>query len=373
MSSAVVELSFENSRKPARDQLLIPERTRKRFEAAGIDLSNGYPAIPPPFQSVQEAESIFSKDRDFVDRGTFARKDKKALFEAAEKVIHLTNHVGTEIVGLQLKDLTDEQKDDLALLIAERCVVFFRDQEISPQEQVSLAQYLGELYPQGGHVPGLPEVAVIWPDFFAKTIRKPDYRNPFQGWHTDVAHERYPPGITHLHMDAVPEFGGDLLWASGYDAYSKLSPKFRKMIDGLHAVVRSRESFPDLDKPNANPRPAERVHPLVRVHPVTGWKSLYLSRAWTVRIVGLDKSESDLILSHLLTVYENNADTQVRFKWTPGSSALWDNRISLHTASWDYENKVERHGTRVTILGEEPYFDEKATSRRVALGLEDPQ
>lgn len=89
----------------------------------------------------------------------------------------------------------------------------------------------------------------------------------------------------------------------------------------------------------------------------------------TSRIVGLDKAESDLILNYLYDVYEKNVDIQVRFKWTPRTSALWDNRITIHNASWDYEGGEPRHGTRVTSLAEKPYFDAGAKTRREALGL----
>jgi alpha-ketoglutarate-dependent taurine dioxygenase len=92
----------------------------------------------------------------------------------------------------------------------------------------------------------------------------------------------------------------------------------------------------------------------------------------TVRIVGLDKAESDLILGYLYDVYEKNVDIQVRFRWTPGTSALWDNRITIHNASWDYEGREPRHGTRVTSLAEKPYFDASAPTRRQALGVAGP-
>jgi alpha-ketoglutarate-dependent taurine dioxygenase len=147
--------------------------------------------------------------------------------------------------------------------------------------------------------------------------------------HTDKVasvHERQPAGITHLHNDTVPKVGGDTLWASGYSAYEKLSPEFRKIIDGRYAIYRSAHAYLDRDDPNAGPKYIERSHPLVRVHPVTGWKSLFVNRAMTKRIVGLDDGESDAILQYLYKVYESNVDIQVRFNWTPGSSALWDNR-----------------------------------------------
>lgn len=91
----------------------------------------------------------------------------------------------------------------------------------------------------------------------------------------------------------------------------------------------------------------------------------------TKSIVGLDQAESDLILGYLFDVYEKNVDIQVRFNWTPRTSALWDNRITIHCASWDYEGTEPRHGTRVTSLAEKPYFDSNAPTRRAALGLAD--
>jgi alpha-ketoglutarate-dependent taurine dioxygenase len=148
--------------------------------------------------------SILVIARVYVDPGTRADPEKKALFGAATKVIHLTKHIGTELVGLQLKDLTDQQKDELALLIAERSVVFFRDQELNPRQQLELGEYYGEIevHPQAPRVPGLDGITVIWPDYNeAKKGREAHFRKPggSSGWHTDLVHEKYPAGITHLH------------------------------------------------------------------------------------------------------------------------------------------------------------------------------
>lgn len=173
----------------------------------------------------------------------------------------------------------------------------------------------------------MPGVTVMWPDLFAQDISV-NFRKPggASSWHTDLVHERQPAGITHLHNDTIPPVGGDTLWASGYSAYEKLSPDFRKLIDGKLAVYRSAHQYLDRENPNAGPKYIERTHPLVRVHPATGWKALWVNRSMTVRIVGLDKAESDVILNYLYDVFEKNVDIQVRFKWTPGTSALWDNR-----------------------------------------------
>ncbi|KAK7541526.1 hypothetical protein IWX49DRAFT_607696 [Phyllosticta citricarpa] len=360
---------------PIKDTLGLPEPARQRLEKAGIDLSNGYPYRPARPLFLDDVYKIRDYDREHIDPGSRADPEKKALFSAAEKVIDLTTHIGTEIVGLQLKDLTPQQKDELGLLIAERSVVFFRDQDISPQQQKELGEWYGEIeiHPQVPHVPGAPGVTVIWPALQA-TERPASFRNPggASRWHSDLVHERQPAGVTHLHNDTVPSVGSDTLWASGYSAYEKLSPEFRKLIDGKSAVYRSAHPYLDRDHPEEGPKYIERVHPLVRVHPATGWKSLFVNRAMTDRIVGLDKAESDVILNYLCDVYEKNIDIQLRFKWTPRTSALWDNRITIHNASWDYAGREPRHGTRVTSLAEKPFFDPKAPTRRQALGQAAP-
>ncbi|KAK3990139.1 hypothetical protein QBC44DRAFT_325701 [Cladorrhinum sp. PSN332] len=376
MAPAPIDESIVDTVEQKQYNLPLPESSRQRLTKAGIDLSNGYPYHPAAPVYIQDVYKIRGEERPYEDAGARADKAKKNLFSAATKVTDLTTHVGTEIEGLQLKDLTPEQKDELALLIAERSVVFFRNQDITPQQQKELGEWFGqvEIHPQTAQVPGVPGVTVIWPDLFQQAIPA-GFRNPggASRWHTDLVHERQPAGITHLHNDTVPPIGGDTLWASGYSAYEKLSPEFRKFIDGKQAVYLSAHAYLDRENPAAGPKHLERTHPLVRVHPATGWKALWVNRAMTSRIVGLDKAESDLILNYLYDVYERNPDIQVRFRWTQGTSALWDNRITIHNASWDYGGRHPRHGTRVTSLAEVPFFDPKAPTRRQALGLLDEE
>ncbi|CAG9978205.1 unnamed protein product [Clonostachys byssicola] len=372
MAPAPIDDSIKDVAVPKKDTLNIPEPARKRLEKAGVDLSKGYPYRPSRPIYLQDAFKIRDIPRDHVDAGARADKSKKSLLEAATKVTDLTAYIGTEIEGLQLKDLTNQQRDELALLIAERSVVFFRDQDLTPQQQKELGDWYGEVevHPQVPQVPGVLGATVIWPDLQA-TERAANFRNPggASRWHTDLVHERQPAGITHLHNDTIPSVGGDTLWASGYAAYEKLSPEFRKIIDGKQAVYRSAHTYLDRENPEAGPKHIERIHPIVRVHPATGWKALWVNRAMTDRIVGLDKAESDVILNYLYDVYEQNVDIQVRWRWTPRTSVLWDNRITIHNASWDYSGSEPRHGTRVTSLAEKPYFDPSAPTRREALGL----
>jgi hypothetical protein len=149
MAPSAIELPIDSSIKDyviqKKDTLALPAAARARLEKAGIDLSNGYPERPAKPLYLDDAFNIRNVEREHVDAGARADKSKSALLGAAKEVIHLTAHIGTEIVGLQLKDLTDQQKDELALLIAERSVVFFRDQDITPQEQKKLGEHFGEI------------------------------------------------------------------------------------------------------------------------------------------------------------------------------------------------------------------------------------
>lgn len=143
MAPAPIDESIKDYVAPIKDTLGLPERTLARLKKAGVDLSNGYPYRPSVPLYLQDVYKIRNEPREYHDAGARADKSKSALLSAATKVTDLTTHIGTEIEGLQLKDLTDQQKDELALLIAERSVVFFRDQDISPQQQLELGKYYG--------------------------------------------------------------------------------------------------------------------------------------------------------------------------------------------------------------------------------------
>lgn len=145
MAPAPIDDTITDFVVPKKDTLGLPDATYARLKKAGIDLSEGYPYRPNRPLYLQDVYNIRNKDRPFNDAGARADKSKSALFSAASKVTDLTVYIGTEIEGLQLKDLNDQQKDELALLIAERSVVFFRDQDISPQQQKALGEYYGEV------------------------------------------------------------------------------------------------------------------------------------------------------------------------------------------------------------------------------------
>ncbi|KAJ7592909.1 alpha-ketoglutarate-dependent sulfonate dioxygenase [Mycena floridula] len=291
-----------------------------------------------------------------TDRGAYANSDKKSLYSAATKVKHLTPAIGTEILGLDLRQLSDAQKDELALLTAERGVVFFRDQEINIHEQLDLARHFGPLHKHATTpIPklGLEEVHVVYND----SSRRPDPASfsKLELWHSDVSYELQPPSTTSLKILTGPEYGGDTLWSSGYALYSGLSPGLQTYLEGLealHSAVAQAEGARAAGLP-VRRHEIETIHPVVRVHPVTGWKSVYVNPGFTRRIIGVPKAESDAILSFLYHQISENHDNQVRFHWEPNSIAFWDNRIVTHSATFDFW-PATRHALRATPHGERP-------------------
>lgn len=265
----------------------------------------------------------------------------------------LTPPLQTEIVGLQLKDLTNQQRDELALLVAERGVVFLRDQDLSPQQQVDLGLHFGDgqiktdsVLP---HVPGFDRLGIIWDSARPgqRSFRLPWPGIPAHGWHIDTAADPITNGYTHLFQDTVPSDSGDTLWSSGYAAYDKLSPALRKFVDGLTGIYRSTVTFKNPDKPDGPPIPILERAPVVRTHPVTKWKTLFVTRQ-LVGLEGFDKKESDHLIKYLVDVVENTVDIQVRWHWTNNASAIWDNRVVAHTVSVSATGEEERGGSTLT-------------------------
>lgn len=327
-------------------------------------------------------------EQKVVERGLFADPDKRALLSAASKVKHLTPAIGTEIHGIDLRQLSDVQRDELALLIAERGVVFFRDQELTIQEQLDLAAHWGPLHRHATtpipKQPGLDTVHVVYNDH----SRRPDPSafSKLELWHSDVSYEIQPPGATSLKVITGPEYGGDTLWSSGYALYSFLSPGMQKYLEGLtalHSAVAQAEGAKAAGLP-VRRDPIETVHPVVRVHPATGWKSVYVNPGFTRRILGVPKAESDNILSFLFRQISENVDFQVRFKWEPNSIAIWDNRVVTHSATFDFW-PATRHALRATPHAERPLSVEEyeritgkeAKDRQIEIwrqqGIEDPR
>ncbi|KAJ4332331.1 hypothetical protein N0V95_009683 [Ascochyta clinopodiicola] len=306
---------------------------------------------------------------DFDDRGHHADPSKTNLLSKDNtnlQVTKLTPRIGTEITGLQLSQLTPAQKDDLALLIAERGVVIFRDQDfkdVGPAAQKEFGQHFGRLHvhPVGAHVKDHIEFHSIYlgKDNLYRLGRS-DGKLTTTGYHSDVSYEHQPPGITLLTLLQVPETGGDTAWTSQAAAYDRLSEPLKAFLEGLRA---EHSGFPQAENARRDGHfvrrePVKSYHPIVRVHPVTGQKVLFVNPGFTKRIVGLKTEESEAILKLLFTHISQSQDIQARVKWDDRTVALWDNRVTAHTAISDYNTSDEgeglRQGFRITTLGEVP-------------------
>ncbi|KAK4668962.1 uncharacterized protein QC764_701130 [Podospora pseudoanserina] len=321
---------------------------------------------------VYDTETTFPplKPFEFNDRGLVANKEKPNLLSKenapALKVINLTPGIGTEIRGLQLSQLNDIQKDELALLIAERGVVVFRDQDfkdIGIEKQKEFGRYFGPLHihPVGAHVKESQELHNIYlgSDNEYRNRRRGN-RLTTTGYHSDVSYERQPPGITILTLLSVPPTGGDTAWESQTAAYARLSPPIQALLENLRA---EHSGFPQAEGARRDGlfvrrEPVKTEHPIVRVHPATGQKALFVNPGFTKRIVGLKDEESEALLKLLFHHITFGQDFQVRVKWEEGTVALWDNRVTSHTAISDYNVHVPqeglRHGFRITTLAERP-------------------
>ncbi len=263
----------------------------------------------------------------------------------------LTPVIGAEISGVDLsKPLGNATFDEIHRALAENQVIFFRDQALTPQQHLAFGRLFGELHihPAAPHEPGEPALMKIHAD-------RDSPRANGEFWHSDVSCDELPPMGSILYIRQCPPRGGDTLFASMYAAYEALSDRMKAYLDGLTAVHDGEEVYRGTyanhgvtDKP-VYPR-AE--HPILRTHPVTGRKSLYVNRGFTRYIPGLPRDEGDGILRYLFEHAENPL-FQCRFRWTRNAIAFWDNRCTQHRAMWDYWPHT-RSGNRVTVLGERP-------------------
>ena len=266
----------------------------------------------------------------------------------------ITGNLGAELTGGRIGEPGFEGASLLAL-VEEHLLLVLRDQHLTHAEQVEVARALGEPTPAHPVVPGHPdhpEILVLDSANYGRNAR----------WHTDVTFVPAPPAASVLVGDSFPVAGGDTIWADLRTAYDRLSPALQGAIDQLDAVHRiaplaywgepfdtalkfdlARQLFDDAAKV------PPVVHPMVRVHPSTGRKSLFVNPGFTSHIVGLSRIESDNLLRLL---YEHSAqpEFQVRHRWRRGDVLIWDNRATAHYAVDDYGD-TERKMRRVTIRG----------------------
>lgn len=264
----------------------------------------------------------------------------------------LTPHIGAEIGGVDLsRPLGNQQFNEIHDALMDNLVVFFRDQKLDPETHKNFGRLFGELHihPTGAKVlDGHPECLIIHADEKSKRVAGEE-------WHSDVSCDAEPPMGSILYLHEIPPVGGDTLFASMYAAYDALSEPIKHLIEGMTAIHDGehvyRGRYAGDDKERRYPR-AE--HPIVRTHPVTGRKGLFVNRGFTTRIPQLKRHESGAVLEMLYRHIET-PEFQCRFTWQPDSVAFWDNRCAQHHAMWDYFPN-RRSGWRVTVKGDTPFY-----------------
>ncbi|KAJ3037320.1 hypothetical protein HDV00_001815 [Rhizophlyctis rosea] len=263
----------------------------------------------------------------------------------------LSPTIGSEISGIDVSTITEEQVEDLRKLIIERGVLFFRDQEkLDKQEFVKLSKKFGppHIHPTIPAPADAPELIYVHSD--------PSRQNAAERWHADVTFEEQPAKYSILKFDVVPEVGGDTAFTDTFAAYDKLSPTLKAFMATLKAEHSGVHVFGRFPLKDPNNKINTNIHPVIRSHPVTGRHSLYVNSSFTTKIVGLHKKESEFLLNYLYQHIEQLNEAQIRVRWSPHAVALWDNTHTQHSAIADFFPEV-RSGHRYTSYGERPYYE----------------
>lgn len=264
--------------------------------------------------------------------------------------------LGAEIHGIDLtRDLDPGQVRALRELLNEHEVIFFRDQDISPARQHALASTFGPLesHPAYATVADFPEITIL--------ESTPDKPTKIEAWHSDMTFRAHPPMATFLKSVIVPERGGDTLWSSMTAAYRALSKPMQDFLEGLTAEHDFSWGFKEsLAEPGGRERLADAVaanppvvHPVIRTHPETGKKVIFVNSLFTTRIRELPPAESRAVLDFLFQHVRTDEFT-CRFHWRPHSIAIWDNRSTQHKPVNDYFPR-HRRMERITVIGDLPY------------------
>lgn len=272
------------------------------------------------------------------------------------EIAPITTHIGAEINGIDLgDDLSDGMIAEIRSALLTHKVIFFRDQDITEEQHIAFARRFGDLevHPITPKDQPHPEI------FHLKTnpVTRPGSKTGADLWHSDVTWRAEPSLGSVLRARIMPEVGGDTMFADMVAAYEGLSPAMKEWLPRLTAVHdgsvfatlqgKSKESFWE-------EFPLQR-HPVIRTHPETGERALYVNCAFTTHIEGLSDKESRWLLDHLFA-QASRPEYQCRFRWKANSIAFWDNRSCQHYAVNDYYPAM-RAMERVTVIGDKPFFD----------------
>ncbi len=263
--------------------------------------------------------------------------------------------IGAEITGSNIENISESEFLLIEEAFTKYQVIFFRDQDkLSPEAHISFAKRFGELH----YHPAAPRPE-NHPEIFVIHAHKESKFADGNGWHSDVSCDIQPPLGSCLQLHVLPPIGGDTIFASMYSAFETLSPNMQKFLSNMTATHESEHLY--------RGRYAERgindegkvyptaKHPVVRTHPKSGRQALYVNPSFTTKINELSLSESTSLLKFLYS-HQQRPEFQVRFRWSQNAIALWDNRCTQHFALWDYWPN-ERKGNRVTIKGEQPFYN----------------
>jgi taurine dioxygenase len=272
--------------------------------------------------------------------------------EAQITVHPIAAALGAEVAGVDLSQpLAPATEQAIRDAWAEHQVLFFRDQDLDASRHTAFARRFGELHVHpvipSRKEEGFPEIVVL----------ESSEQVPFVAdrWHSDVTFQRKPPLGSVLHGVVVPDAGGDTMWASMYAAYEGLSDSMRRLLSQLHAV-HDGSGFLAVGDEGQNAelkKDMTAVHPVIRTHPVTGRKGIFVNETFTRKIKGMKAAESEAILGFLYR-HVQSPEYTCRFRWRAGSVAMWDNRCTQHRVIAD-NLTARRRMERVTICGDEPF------------------
>lgn len=263
--------------------------------------------------------------------------------------------LGAEIHGIDLRQASPDMYAEVRRLMVEYGVIFFRDQAISPAQHKALAESFGPLqtHPAYNTVEGFPEITIL--------ESTPDMPTKIEAWHTDMTFRRHPPMGAVLRSRIVPPKGGDTLWSCAAAAYEGLSGAMQNFLSGLTAMHDFAYGFKEsLAEPGGRERLAKALedyppveHPVIRTHPESGRKVIFVNSLFTTHITGMKAAESRSLLAFL---YEHLATPEYtcRFRWQDNSVAIWDNRSTQHKPINDYF-PAPRRLERITIDGDKPF------------------
>ena len=291
-----------------------------------------------------------------------AVREATAQQAGAVEVVPMAIHIGAEIHGVDLsRPLPPEHVRAVRAALLRWKVVFFRDQSLDHHAHIAAARQFGET--TAGHVVygsdgEFPQIYSVAKHRKANRLQGQALFRPWSGWHTDITAAINPPAASILRGDIVPPYGGDTQFTNLVAAYNALSPAMQKIVEGLRGLHRFAPP-PGVDEtPEYRELMRKRTlvseHSLVRVHPETGERALFVSPSFLKSIVGLAPRESQVMLEFLWE-HVVRPEFTVRFRWAPGSVAFWDNRATAHLAPRDiFDSDFDRQFYRVTLLGDVP-------------------